>query len=169
MSDIPLRDEGFVALCDDARNDRVPRRAPHSTGNRDKFKQDRAEGVAGRTATNQYFSADGTHSHTHGGSSWDVGGAAATDSVMRRGGGGGGQHPTAPTNSRDLVLTDNVEEMERKMRADAPKQNADYQLDDVFDVAYREMQYNHNHNPTAVGTTAAPKAPVQQPTDEFDF
>ena len=164
----------FSALADDgSRADR--KRNPHSSGNRDKFKSDRAEGVTNRPTTNQFFAADGRTTAT-----WDVAGGNGTDNVLRKTGKPAKDgtskrssaqptgHGTVMNHNRDVVLTDNVEEKERRMVADAPKAPANYQLDDVFDVAYREMQYNNTYG-GAVAKPAVTAPPPKEQEDEFDF
>jgi len=159
----------FSGLCDDgSRADRKVRN-PHSAGSRDKYKSDRGEGVSGRAQHGQFFAADAQKTST-----WDIAGSSSNmlhglGKTGKEGARKAGQSQNVPivaqSNTRDLVLTDNVEEIERRMQAEAPKAPANYQLDDVFDVAYREMQ--HTNKATVPPPKPAPQ--TQIPDDEFDF
>eukprot|EP01064_Diplonema_japonicum_P039535 TRINITY_DN9936_c0_g1_i1.p1 TRINITY_DN9936_c0_g1~~TRINITY_DN9936_c0_g1_i1.p1 ORF type:complete len:161 (+),score=26.38 TRINITY_DN9936_c0_g1_i1:54-485(+) len=66
------------------------------------------------------------------------------------------------TNKKEQVITDNVEEIEKKMWESAPKQG-DYKLDDAWDQAYKEMvRSNGQYSDETVTASSSDK------DDEFD-
>eukprot|EP01061_Rhynchopus_euleeides_P022150 TRINITY_DN3606_c1_g3_i1.p1 TRINITY_DN3606_c1_g3~~TRINITY_DN3606_c1_g3_i1.p1 ORF type:complete len:142 (+),score=39.33 TRINITY_DN3606_c1_g3_i1:511-936(+) len=61
---------------------------------------------------------------------------------------------------KEQVITDNVDEVERKMWQDAPKQG-DYKLEDAWDHAYKELVRDQSSDSTCAASTPADD-------DEFD-
>eukprot|EP01063_Lacrimia_lanifica_P030874 TRINITY_DN498_c3_g1_i1.p4 TRINITY_DN498_c3_g1~~TRINITY_DN498_c3_g1_i1.p4 ORF type:complete len:149 (+),score=67.36 TRINITY_DN498_c3_g1_i1:55-501(+) len=76
-----------------------------------------------------------------------------------------GQASSASGGARkERVLTDNVDEIEAKMWADAPKQG-DYKLEDEWDQAYKEML----REGTKESNSCAISSEEKENDDEFDF
>eukprot|EP01059_Diplonema_ambulator_P004316 TRINITY_DN14012_c0_g1_i1.p1 TRINITY_DN14012_c0_g1~~TRINITY_DN14012_c0_g1_i1.p1 ORF type:complete len:139 (+),score=21.26 TRINITY_DN14012_c0_g1_i1:134-550(+) len=122
------------------------RTTPHSGGNAEKHRANKAELHGGHRGAKSKYHDELCIDDFLKGTSFERQGAAATTG-----------------SKREQVITDNVEEIEKKMWESAPPQG-DYKLEDAWDQAYKDMMKDDD-GVFADGTTRG----SDEKDDEFDF
>eukprot|EP00668_Euglena_longa_P028829 GGOE01036156.1.p1 GENE.GGOE01036156.1~~GGOE01036156.1.p1 ORF type:complete len:155 (+),score=11.59 GGOE01036156.1:100-564(+) len=150
------KDEGFIGLVDETQKRARPRVAT-SGGQTEKFKQNRASLEFGGfqavrlNAAGSGIIPEGEHIDLFLGDNKD-----------------GSLDPASPNpkKSHFQAIDQDVDEIERKMMADAPKaQEGNYKIEDVFDQSYKDLMKDCSSS-IATQSIAAMNKPSED--DEFD-
>eukprot|EP00667_Euglena_gracilis_P027398 EG_transcript_33825 len=151
------KDEGFIGLVDENSQKRARSRVATSGGQAEKFKQNRASLEFGDfqpvrlNAAGSGIIPEGEHIDLFLGDNKD-----------------GSLDPASPNpkKSHFQAIDQDVDEIERKMMADAPKaQEGSVKMEDVFDQSYKDLMKDGKPSITTQSIAAAGK-PSED--DEFD-
>eukprot|EP01065_Artemidia_motanka_P035188 TRINITY_DN43093_c0_g1_i1.p1 TRINITY_DN43093_c0_g1~~TRINITY_DN43093_c0_g1_i1.p1 ORF type:complete len:148 (+),score=36.09 TRINITY_DN43093_c0_g1_i1:85-528(+) len=143
-----MAEDDFHKLFTDTGAKQSRRTVPMSGGNAEKNRANRQE-LTGSTAGRKFHSAADV----------DLGFFDDPTAVARDRPGAAG----AAARTGERVITDNVDEVERQMWADAPQ--GDYQLEDAYDQAYKDMMRDGR---SAIAHDVGGGKKQEDDDDEFD-
>uniref|UniRef100_A0A7S1I798 Uncharacterized protein n=1 Tax=Eutreptiella gymnastica TaxID=73025 RepID=A0A7S1I798_9EUGL len=146
-------DERFTAVVEEVSQKRSRPRGPGCGGQAEKYKQNRSE----------VLEPKGTRVSESG----SVAPRTPDDKIdVFLSDKDGFLDPMASAPKHFAAIDDNIDEIERKMMADAPKADPNYKIEDIFDQSYKDLM---KEGATSVVAESISAQGQNDNDDEFDF